>query len=118
MIRKIVSVIVGYAIFVATSVALFKLSGKDPHAEATITFMLLTAIYGSVFSCIAGFAVQRIANTKDLKLNYVLALIIAGFAIFSLFKSQGDHWTQLLAIFIFAPVSILGGFFSNKRSGK
>ena len=52
---------------------------------------------------------------KKLKTNFALALIIVGFAAFSFFKSGGSHWTQTLAIFIFAPVSILGGLCYNKR---
>ena len=118
MARKILSIIAGYAIFVATALALFKLAGKDPHTDATTIFVILTAIYGAAFSIIAGLVAQLIARTKDLKINYVLAFIIAGFAAFSFFKSGGSHWTQLLAIFIFAPVSILGGLFYNKRHQK
>jgi hypothetical protein len=115
MTRKILGIIVGYAIFVISSLLLFKVSGQTPHADATIRFMILTAAYGAVFSFISGFVSPFIAKTKDLKLNYVLAIIIAGFATFSFFKATGNHWTQLLAIFIFAPVSILGGRFWNKR---
>ncbi|HEY2347488.1 MAG TPA: hypothetical protein VGH64_00670 [Puia sp.] len=116
MIRKILGIIAGYAIFVATSLALFKLSGQDPHGQATTGFQILTAIYGVVFSFLGGFVLQLIAKTKTLTLNYILALIIAGFATFSLIKADGSHWTQLLAIFIFAPASILGGLFYFKRN--
>jgi uncharacterized membrane protein len=80
--------------------------------------MILTAIYGIAISFISGLITQLISRTKKLKVNYVLAFIIAGFASFSLLKSSGSHWTQLFAVFIFSPVSILGGFFINKRSGK
>jgi hypothetical protein len=118
MTRKILSVIVGYAIFVATSLALFKVAGQDPHSDPTTSFIILTIIYGGVFSFVAGLVTQLIAKTSDLKINYVLAFIIAGFATFSLFKSEGNHWTQLLAIFIFAPTAILGGLFYNKRKNK
>jgi len=118
MIRQIISVIAGYAIFVATSLALFKVSGQNPHSDPTLIFVILTAVYGAVFSFLAGLLVPLISKTKELKVNYVLALIIAGFATFSLFKSSGNHWTQILAIFIFAPVSILGGLFYIKRSSK
>jgi hypothetical protein len=118
MIQKIVSVIAGYAIFVITSLALFKLSGQDPHGDPTLIFVAVTVIYGAVFSFIAGLVTQLIARTKNLKVNYILAFIIAGFAAFSFFKSTGNHWTQLIAIFIFAPVSILGGLFYNKRYNK
>jgi len=118
MIRKILSIIAGYAIFVATSLALFKIAGQDPHSDPTTSFIILTTIYGAVFSFVAGIVTLLIAKTSDLKINYVLAFIIAGFATFSFLKSIGNHWTQLLAIFIFAPMSILGGLFYNKRHKK
>jgi len=118
MIRKIFGVIIGYALFVATSLALFRLSGQDPHGQTTISFQILTAIYGAVFSFLSGLVLQFVAKTTNLTLNYILAGIIAGFATFSLIKSDGGHWTQILAIFIFAPVSILAGLFYIKRNRK
>ncbi len=118
MLRKVIGVITGYAIFVVTSLALFKLSGQDPHSDATTSFIILTVIYGIVFSLLAGYIAQRIINTKSLVAIYMLSFIIAGFATFSFFKSTGNHWTQLMAIFIFAPTAILGGLFYNKRQNK
>lgn len=118
MIRKILSVLAGYSIFVITSLALFKVSGQKPHSDPTSLFVILTAVYGAVFSFLSGLITQLIARTKKLNINYILAFIIAGFASFSLFKSEGNHWTQLVAIFIFAPVSILGGCFYSKRNDK
>jgi len=118
MIRKILGVFVGYVIFAATSLALFKLSGQDPHGQTTTSFKILTVIYGAIFSFLSGLILQLISQTKNLNLNYVLAFIIAGFATFSLLKSDGSYWTQLFAIFIFAPISILGGLFFNKRNIK
>ena len=118
MIKKVAGVIAGYAIFVATSLALFKLSKQDPHLQATTTFQILAAMYGAAFSFIGGLVLQLIAKTKSLQLNYVLAFIIAGFATFSLVKSEGSHWTQILAIVIFAPISILGGLLFIRRSNQ
>jgi hypothetical protein len=40
---------------------------------------------------------------------------MAGFATFSLLKSDGSSWTQLLAIIVFAPVSVLGGYILIKN---
>lgn len=118
MARQILGVIGGYLIFVISSLALFKVSGIAPHADARFMVMLMTAIYGAAFSLISGFATQFIANTKTLTINYALAVIIAGFASFSYFKASGSHWTQLLAIFIFAPTSIAGGWIYLKRKMK
>lgn len=115
MIRNFLSVVAGYAIFVVTSLALFRFSGQKPHAEATILFMIFTAIYGVFFSFVAGVVTQIISRTKNVKLNYILAFILAGFAAFSMFKSEGSHWTQILAIMIFAPASVLGGIYFIKK---
>jgi len=116
VIRQISGVIVGYAIFVISSIFLFRFSEVNPHAEASKLFMVCTFVYGTVFSFISGLVAQLIAKTKNLKVNYVLFVIMTGFATFSLFKSGGSSWTQLLAIFVFAPVSVLGGLFWIKRS--
>ena len=118
MIKKILGVIIGYTIFVVTSLALFKFSGQNPHGEATTGFQILTIVYGIVFSFLSGLVLQLVAKPNNLALNYILAVIIAGFATFSLVKADGSNWTQLLAIFIFAPVSVLGGFFYIKRNKK
>ncbi len=118
MIKQILAIIAGYTIFVATSLALFKIAGQDPHENATTIFIILAAVYGAVSSFVSGLVTQLIAKTKTLTVNYILAFILAGFAIFSLIKSDGSHWTQILAIIIFAPVSILGGLFYIKRHNK
>ncbi len=116
IIRNILSIISGYAIFVATSLALFKISGLRPHSDPTTFFVILTTIYGAFFSFISGLVSQLLSRAANLKINYILAIIIAGFATFSFFKSEGNHWTQLLAIFIFAPISILGGLMHIKQN--
>jgi len=115
MIKQIIGVIISYLIFVISSVILFKFSKVNPHEDASKLFMVWTFVYGTVFSFISGLVTQLIAKTRNLKANYVLFIIMAGFATFSLFKSGGSSWTQLLAIFVFAPVSVLGGLFCINR---
>ncbi|GAB3937459.1 hypothetical protein [Mucilaginibacter myungsuensis] len=110
MVRKILGVIAGYTIFVITGVAYFQLSGHKPHAPATGGFQLLTAVYGAFWSMVAGYVLQLIARTNDLKPNFALAVIIAGFALFSMLKSTGSSWTQVQAMAVFAPASVLGGW--------
>lgn len=118
MIRQISGIILGYFIFVITSVLLFKVSGVKPHDEASTLFMIVTLVYGAFFSFISGLVARLIARTKNLKVNYILFVIMAGFAAFSLFKSSGSSWTQLMAIFVFAPISVLGGYFWSRNSKK
>lgn len=118
MIRRIGGIVAGYAIFVVSSLALFKLSGQNPHADPAIAFVIIILIYGAFFSGLSGFTAQLISKTANLKINYMLAFVIAGFAAFSFLKSEGNHWTQILAIFIFAPASVYGGMIYNKRNKK
>lgn len=96
MVKRIGGVIAGYVIFVVSSLLLFKLSGQKPHAQAPISFQVITVLYGVIFSFLSGVVVQLIAKDKTLTLNYVLGLIMAGFATFSFFKTEGSHWTQVL----------------------
>lgn len=118
MLRKTVSVILGYATFVISAVLLFQLSGIDPHADPTIGIIILIVTYGLIFSFLGGLLTQLIDKTGKLTINYVLAAIMAGFATFSLFKSTGNHYSQLAAIFLFAPSSILGGMTYLKKLKK
>ncbi|HPM32328.1 MAG TPA: hypothetical protein PLJ60_18485 [Chryseolinea sp.] len=118
ILRNILSVILGYATFVISAVLLFQLSGIGPHADPATAFIMLTVAYGLIFSFIGGLLTQLISRTGKLTINYVLAGIIAGFATFSLFKTTGNHYSQIAAIFLFAPSSILGGLIYLKKIRK
>jgi hypothetical protein len=110
MTRKILSVIAGYALFAISSVLLFIITSHDPHRDASLLFKLVTIIYGVFFSVLSGFVLQSIALQKKLTLNFILAVVIFLLASISLLTSKGSHWTQLFAMLIFAPISILGGY--------
>jgi hypothetical protein len=116
MIRKILSVVAGYMVFAVSSVLLFNLTSQHPHQDASVAFKCVTIVYGIFFSILSGFVVQLIAVQKNLTLNYILAVLMGLLAALSLLTSTGNHWTQLLAIFIFAPSSIVGGYLKNKLS--
>jgi len=115
MIRKTIAVIAGYAVFTISSVLLFRLTGQNPHQGAPVSFMRITAAYGILFSVLAGLVVQFIAKQTTLGLNLVLACVIFLFAAMSMLLSGGSHWTQWFAMFIFAPISVLGGYLANRR---
>ncbi len=108
--RNIAAVIVGYLIFAVSAVMLFNLSGIDPHAETGLMTKFGVVVFGCVFSFIGGYVAKLIAAANTLTVNIVLAVLMAAFAAFSFFKSPGEHYTQIAAIFLFAPASILGGF--------
>ena len=112
ILRNILGVVVGYLIFALSAVLLFKLSGIAPHADADFGTIAIVIMFGVVFSFAGGYVGKLIAGGGTMMVNYVLSLLIAGFAVFSLIKSSGSHYTQISAIVIFAPVSLVGGFFA------
>jgi hypothetical protein len=116
ILKPVLSVVVGYAIFVISAIVLFQLSGVDPHAEPSTLFMISSIGYGALFAFIAGLTTQAILKSGTLTINYILAGIIAGFAAFSLLKTSGNHYSQWAAIFLFAPASILGGLIFIDKS--
>ncbi|MBK0378416.1 hypothetical protein [Mucilaginibacter segetis] len=115
---KVTAVVVGYLIFVLSAVALFRFTGQKPHAPASVGFQVVTAVYGIFFSVLSGFVLQLIARSGTIGLNVVLAMVIAVFAAFSMFKSDGSTWTQWQAIVLFAPSSVLGGYVYLNRKKK
>ena len=114
VVRNILGVIVGYLIFAVSAVLLFKLSGLDPHMDAGIGKMVMVIVFGVVFSFAGGYVTKLIAATNTQRANYALAVLMAGFATFSLFQSQGNHYTQIVAIFLFAPLSLVGGLIRRR----
>lgn len=116
--RLILAVIIGYLIFAVSAVLLFQLSGIDPHNDPSAGVVTLTIAYGLLFSFLGGFVAQPVSGSGKITVNYFLAGLMAGFAAFSLFKSEGNHFTQLAAIFLFAPASVLGGMVYLKRGKK
>ncbi len=104
----------GYLVFAVSAVLLFNLAVIDPHAEATIGLIALVVIYGGVFAFVGGYLTRLIAASKTMAPNFALAILMAVFAAFSLFKSPGTHYTQVAAIFLFAPLSVAGGLLKHR----
>ena len=112
--RNILGVVVGYLIFAVSAVLLFKVSGIDPHVDTSFVRVTFVILFGAIFSFIGGFVAKAIAATPGMTVNYVLALLTAGFATFSMLKSPGNHYTQIAAILLFAPMSVCGGLLRAK----
>jgi hypothetical protein len=114
ILRNVLGVVVGYLIFAIGAVMLFHLAGIDRHATPGLGTAAAVIVAGAGFAFAGGFAAKRIVATGTLKANVVLVCIMAGFAAVSLFISAGDHYTQLAAIFLFAPSSLLGGSLARR----
>jgi hypothetical protein len=112
--RNIIAVVAGYMIFAASALMLFNFSGIDPHTDPGIGTLAIVIAFGSIFAVIGGYAAKMIAATKTPWANYALAFIMAAFAAFSLMRSPGTHYTQIAAVFLFAPLSLAGGLVRHR----
>jgi hypothetical protein len=109
--RHIVAVLAGYLLFAVLSVALFALSGRDPHAVQDWAFIAFSTAYGILAATLAGYVAGMLGGGNPIAHARTLALGIAAVAIVSLLARSGAGvWTQVAAVFLFAPSAIVGGW--------
>ena len=117
MARKIIGVIVGYLIFAISAGLLFQIVRRDPHAPTSISFMLVSFVYGAAFAALGGYVASTIARSGNLTQAIALAIVIALGATISILSQPGKGaiWSQLGAIFIMAPSALIGGWFKLRQ---
>jgi hypothetical protein len=115
----VIAVIAGYLVFVASTLALFKLSGHDPHAPASLTFMGLSVLYGMFFAAVGGFIAAWLARRWEFEHSLAVATLIAASGAASLLARPGPGalWTQLAAVLIMAPMAMVGGYLRQRQVG-
>ena len=116
MLRSILAVIVGYAIFAAAGFALFQLSGQPPHEEASLPFMIGFVAFGIAFAVFAGYVAAWLAGRRPFTHGAAVAVVLAVGATASLLATlgKGAIWTQVFAITLMAPSSAAGGWLRGK----
>jgi hypothetical protein len=117
VLRHAVAVLVGYLVFALLAVALFALSHRDPHVPQDWAFTLFSVLYGLIAAILAGYLATAIGGSGSVSHARTLAIAIAAVAIVSLLArpEAGAVWSQLLAILLFAPAAILGGWLRSLK---
>ena len=87
MLKSILAVVVGYAIFAGSGFALFQLTGQPPHGEAPLVFMLGAIAYGVAFALLGGYISGWIAGRRPFVHAAVVAAVLALGATVSLVAS-------------------------------
>ena len=120
IVRSVVAVVTGYLIFAASAIALFKLTGQDPHAPANIGFMVLSIVYGVAFAALSGFVAAWLAKRYEFEHGLAVASVIAAIGAASMLTSAGSDakWTQLAALLVMAPSAIAGGWYRARQVGE
>jgi len=108
--RSVVAVVAGYLIFAVCSFALFRVSGHDPYAAATLGFKATVIGLGVVFAAVGGFTTGTIARRNPVAHGAALSFLIALIAAISLraLPANGHGWTQIAALIAMAPAAVLG----------
>jgi hypothetical protein len=115
--RVFLAVVAGYLVFAVSAVILFHLANVDPHSPASLGFKALTLAYGLAFAYVGGFVAGQIARRADLVCGIALAIVIALGATISMIARPGAGalWTQIAALFLFAPSSLAGDWTRRKK---
>jgi hypothetical protein len=116
VLRTLGAVIGGYLVFALSAVALFQLSGRDPHVPQPLWFILASVAYGMVFAGLGGVATARLAPTRPLLHAGSVAVVLALGAGVSLAFSPGAGatWSQWTALTLMAPSAYLGGLLATR----
>jgi hypothetical protein len=118
LLKSILAVIVGYAIFAGSGIALFQLTEQPPHGEASASFMVAAVLYGIVFAVLGGFVAGWIAGRRPLLHAAIVAAILALGATVSLVATLGSGaiWSQVSAIALMAPAAAAGGWLRGRMA--
>jgi hypothetical protein len=120
IVRSVVAVIVGYAIFALSAVSFFRLAGRDPHAPQDALFAASAVVFGIAFAALGGFVAGMIAGRRPILHAGIVAGVLAAGALASLLSSPGEGaiWSQLAAALLMAPSALIGGIVKARLSGK
>lgn len=115
--RSVLAVLGGYAVFAVTVILMFRLSGHEPHADASATFKTFAILFGTAAAMIGGCVTAGLAKRSPVGHAGALAMLLAAFAALSLHTSapKSAIWTQVTALLIMAPAALLGGVLWSRQ---
>jgi hypothetical protein len=113
----VAAIAAGYLIFALSAVALFRLTGQDPHGEADPAFMLTSVMVGFVAAMVGGYVAGRMVPQHPRRHALAVGLLIAVGAIVSLAMRQAETqtWSQFAALMIMAPGAAISGALVKRR---
>lgn len=113
--RTALGVLAGYILFAFSASALYVVTGRDPHAAASASFLVGRVAFGVAVAALAGLLAGRIARERHRVAALSLALVIAAGAVVSMMERPdvATLWTQMAAVLLMAPAAVaadwLGG---------
>jgi len=118
--RTLLSVFIGYAIFVVSALVLFRITGAEPQAQVTTAFVIGSTLYGMLFAAVGGYVATVIARGNSPVPALALFAVIAVLGVVALAaKSEGTTQVLKLAtVFLMSPMALVGGLVRLRRAAK
>jgi len=117
ILRSVLVVVAGYLVFALPAFAVFRLSGRPPHAPAPLSFMLLSYAVGMSSAFIGGYLAARLARSHRLLHGAAVCAALVLGAAGSLLSTVGSGavWSQVGALVLMAPCALLGGWLGARQ---
>jgi hypothetical protein len=117
LLRALLGIIVGWAIFAMSAIGLFRFTNQDPHVWPGWSFAIGSILYGMLFAAIAGFALAIIAREKANQAAIILAVLIALTALSSIafVSKSGTPWSAISTAVFMAPMIYFGARFQRSK---
>jgi len=116
--RSVGSVFAGYVLFALSSVASLLISGRTPEANPTPIFITVCIVYGIAAGILAGWVTGRLAGRAETAHGIILAAVITIVALASYLFASSFRWSEMLTMFVFAPMAVVGGVWRESQRGR
>ena len=115
--RRVLGVVLGYAIFAVSAVLLFQLTRRNPHAEQPTLFMAGSIAYGIIFAAIGGYVSAVCGGGSPRVQGSVVGIMIALGAMVSLLAGPkaGSVWSRVAAPLLMAPSAAIAGIIRARQ---
>ncbi len=117
MIRTILGILAGWALFGVGTALLFAARQVDPYSdESTFGFKAAAIALAAVLGLAGGWLAAAVSRRPDLTAPIALALLLASLATLSLAlrPGEGEVWMQLSALLLAAPMVVVGGWLRRR----
>jgi hypothetical protein len=117
MIRLVIGILFGYALFAFTAVLIFAVPGRDPHAAADPGFMVGAIGAGILGALTGGYIGAAVARGRERLAGAAIGLIIATAATISVIAQPGAgaRWSAFSTLLLMSPSALLGAFIRYRR---
>ncbi len=117
MLKLVIGIVFGYALFAFTAVLIFAVPGRDPHAPADPGFMVGAIGAGILGAITGGYIGAGVARGRERLAGAAIALVIATAAAISVVAQSGDgaRWLALATLLLMSPAALLGAYIRYRR---